>query len=110
LFEEQQTPMLDKVLTDAAHICAMISSFGEILDRIRVTRALTQKQLAKHLYRSEAEISRLLNNQMPRKLQVTDVHQLAQQLDCSRVELAELMEAFVCFLLTDHEVIDLDVF
>lgn len=102
--------MLDKVLTDAAQICAKILSFGEVLDQIRVRRNWSQKQLAKSVYRSEAEVSRLLNNQVPRKLQVTDVHQLAQQLDCSRVELAQLMESFVCFLLSEHEVIDLDVF
>jgi transcriptional regulator with XRE-family HTH domain len=102
--------MLDRVLSDASRICANIPSFSEVLDVLRKKRSLSQKQLSTHLYRSEAEISRLLNNQMPKKLGVTDIHQMARCLNCTRIELVELIEAFVCYTLNDHEMIDLDTF
>lgn len=102
--------MLDKILAEASKICALIPSFGEVLDALRVERRLSQKQLSDRLYRSEAEISRLLNNQIPKKMNVTDVHQLAKSLACSKIELAQLIEAFSCYILSNHEIIDLDSF
>ena len=102
--------MLDKTLFEASRICASIPSFGEVLGHLRQERNLSQKELSKWVYRSEAEVSRLLNNQIPKKLGVSDVHQLADCLKCSPTELARLVEAFVCHILSDREMIDLDLF
>jgi transcriptional regulator with XRE-family HTH domain len=102
--------VLNKSLTEAAQICAQIPSFGERLDQIRIKRQWTQKQLAKCLFRSEAEVSRLLKNQIPKNLLVTEVRQWMEHIDCTRTECAELMEAFACYVLSDRELIDVDIF
>ena len=102
--------MLDKILSEAGRICANIASFGEVLDLLRKERNLSQKDLSRWVYRSEAEVSRLLNNQIPKKLGVTDIHQMANCLKCTPTELAQLIESFVCHVLNDRDMIDLDVF
>ncbi len=100
---------LNTLLTDTASVCAQMPSLGEVLGEIRASRGLTQKQLGDLMSRSEAEISRLLNNQIPQKFSVTEAHEMAQQLGCSRVELAKLVGASVCYLMSIHDLIDLDV-
>jgi len=102
--------MLDKTLSEASRICATIPSFGEVLDFLRKERNLSQKELSQWVYSSEAEVSRLINNRIPNKMDVSDVHKMADCLKCSRTELAQLIESFVCHLLNDRGVIDLDVF
>lgn len=102
--------MLDRFLADVGKICAQIPSFGEVLDSVRETRNLTQKDLSGKLSCSEAEVSRLVNNQIPKNLKVSDIDNIAKSLDCTQVELVKLVEAFTCYMLSDRGLIDLDDF
>lgn len=102
--------MLDKLLTDVSRLCAVIPAFGEVLDKIRKQRNWSQKQLGVYIFRSEAETNRLINNQIPSKMVVGDVHEMAKHINCNREELAALVESFVCHLLSTREIIDLDLF
>lgn len=102
--------VLFSLLDQASKLCAQISSFGEVLDSIRQARNLTQKQFARLIFRSEAEVSRLINNQLPRKMQLTDVHRIVSDLGCNRMEFAMLITAFICHLLYTEDLIDPDNF
>jgi predicted transcriptional regulator len=99
---------LSNLLEDTSKVCAQIPSLGEVLNEIRASRGLSQKQLGDLIARSEAEVSRLLNNQIPQKFRVGEAHEIAERLGCSRVELAKLVGASVCYLLSINDLIDLD--
>jgi hypothetical protein len=101
--------MVDEILTEASRRCAQIPSFGEVLNDVRVKRRLTQRQFAVCIARSEAEVSRLLNNQLPRTMEARDVRDMAANLQCDDIELALLIAAFTCYLLNSHDLLDLDI-
>jgi transcriptional regulator with XRE-family HTH domain len=100
--------MFDDILTDASRRCAQVPSFGEVLDAIRNKRDLSQKELGERIFRSEAEVSRLLNNQIPQKMRITDVYYLAYCIYCSNIEVAQLIAAFVCYILSNNDLLDYD--
>lgn len=93
---------------DVSKSCAQVDSFGEVLDSIRQQRRLRQDQIAVLISCSPAEVSRLIHNKLPKYLTLTEVHQMASLLNCSREELVRLINAFVCYLLFNHGVIDTD--
>jgi plasmid maintenance system antidote protein VapI len=97
------------ITVEVSKICAQVDSFGDVLDGIRQRRQLRQDQLATLISRSPAEVSRLINNKLPKYLTVTEVHRITRLLNCTREEMVLLINAFVCHLLYHHEVIDLDV-
>jgi transcriptional regulator with XRE-family HTH domain len=105
-----QSKMIDELLEEASRRCAQIPSFGEVLNELRVKRGLTQRQLANCIYSSEPQVSRLINNQLPRNMEARDVHAIAASLKCTDIELALLIAAFTCHLLNSHDLIDPDIF
>ena len=95
---------------EISRFCAHTPSFGEVLDAIRRQRRLTQDALAKALARSPADISRLINNKLPKSLTFTEVHWMASNLNCSRTELVELVNALICHIHYTLGTIDPDEF
>jgi hypothetical protein len=100
--------MVDEILAEASRRCDQIPSFGEVLNDVRVRRRLTQRQFAACISRSEAEVSRLINNQLPRTMEAGDVRFIAANLQCDDMELALLIAAFTCYLLDTHDLLDFD--
>lgn len=96
--------------TEVSRWCSKVPSFGEVLNEIRQQRKLTQQLLGKAIYRSEAEASRWINNVLPKSLKMEDVRDIAERLNCSRVEQVTLTNAFICHLFNDHDIIDPDEF
>ena len=107
-FSEKRMPV--NLGAELSRLCAQIASFGEVLDAIRQQRRLSQDALAKTLARSPADISRLINNKLPKSLTFTEVHWMASNLNCSRTEVVELINALICHVHYSVGTIDLDEF
>jgi len=90
--------------------CAHIRSFGEVLNSIREVRQITQEELAVIIVRSPAEVSRLINNIIPKYMTFTDVEKMALDLACSPPEIVQLVNAFTCHVMGRHGLIDPNVF
>lgn len=102
--------VLASLLDEASRICAQISSFGEVLNTVRQVRNLSQKQFAKCVGWSEAEVSRLMNNQLPKSLGVKEVDRMATNIGCSPIEIVRLVQAYICHVLYREDFINPDVF
>lgn len=96
--------------TEVSRRCSTIPSFGEVLNEIRQQRQMSQEMLGRVIARSPADVSRLMNNKVPKYLTLAEIRLMAVRLGCSRVETVELINAFICHLFYTHEIIDPDVF
>jgi transcriptional regulator with XRE-family HTH domain len=102
--------MENSFLRQASKECAHVDSFGEVLDRVRKERRLTQEQFGKRLARGKADTNRWLKSEIPNYLKLSDIEKIAADLECSREEFAELVRAYTCYLLNHYELLNLDVF
>jgi transcriptional regulator with XRE-family HTH domain len=98
------------ISTEVSRRCSTVPSFGEVLNEIRQQRKMSQETLGRVIVRSPADVSRLMNNKVPKYLTLAEVRAMATRLGCSRVEMVELINAFICHLFYTHEIIDPDVY
>ncbi len=90
---------MPEALEELITICRRTQSFGETLNNLLIEQDVSQKELSFRINRSKSDISRLINNDIPDKLDMRDVERIGEALACQDIQLAILVRSFVCHLL-----------
>lgn len=83
-------------LDEIEDLCHNAKNLGNVLDDLLSDKDIGQSVLADKVNYSVHYINRLANDILPQKMKLQDVDAIADALDCTLSERAELIFAFLC--------------
>ena len=91
---------MEAILT--REVCEASYLFGEVLKDLLFSRQLTQRSFGGYLGYSDGAISKIIDGNLPRSINLTMVMQIIEVLDCDDFEQGQLIVAFGCSVLKER--------